>query len=115
MFLLFCLCFRRFRYGIGYHGYHSISNKNLKFNLLSTRLNSEHLVTEPILFSWTKQWYPVAVESFTDKTKPNEIQLLGNNLVLWHNNKDKKWTTFSDVCPHRGDSYLFFVNIFTIY
>eukprot|EP01035_Chromulina_nebulosa_P016951 gene16951-22443_t len=54
----------------------------------------------PETFSWTKQWYPIAVSEYTDKTKPNELDLLGNKVVLWYDGN--KWNTFADVCPHRG-------------
>ena len=51
-------------------------------------------------FDWEKQWYPMAVEEFTDKKKSHAIMFLGNNVVLWHNGE--KWSVFEDACPHRG-------------
>ena len=51
-------------------------------------------------FDWEKQWYPLAVEEFTDKKKSHAMMFLGNNIVLWHDGK--KWSVFEDACPHRG-------------
>jgi phenylpropionate dioxygenase-like ring-hydroxylating dioxygenase large terminal subunit len=51
-------------------------------------------------FDWEKQWYPIAVEKFTDKQKSHKISLLGNDLVLWYNGNT--WSVFEDRCPHRG-------------
>ena len=50
-------------------------------------------------FSWTKQWYAVTLLNGVDKTRPNAIELLGKNLVLWYH--DGTWTCFADECPHR--------------
>jgi phenylpropionate dioxygenase-like ring-hydroxylating dioxygenase large terminal subunit len=52
-------------------------------------------------FSWTKQWYPVAVAKLIDPTRPNAIQLLGKNLVVWLDNLGE-WRCFEDRCPHRS-------------
>ena len=49
---------------------------------------------------WTKQWYTLAVEEFTDKKKSHAMMFLGNNIVLWHDKN--KWNVFEDACPHRG-------------
>jgi phenylpropionate dioxygenase-like ring-hydroxylating dioxygenase large terminal subunit len=106
---LFCISLN---YGWVFHSF--ATKKSVKFRLFSTldELSIEHHAVEDVeesstvkklndqTFSWIKQWYPVAVDSFTDRTKPNEVQLLGNQLVLWHNGEE--WCTFSDVCPHRG-------------
>ena len=51
-------------------------------------------------FDWEKQWYPLAVEEFTDKKKSHAMMFLGNNVILWHNGE--KWSVFEDACPHRG-------------
>ena len=51
-------------------------------------------------FQWTKQWYPVAVADFLDRSRPHAIQLLGKDLVLWQDNADR-WHCFEDFCPHR--------------
>ena len=50
-------------------------------------------------FSWTKQWYAVTLLDCIDKTRPNAIELLGKNFVLWYH--DGTWTCFADQCPHR--------------
>jgi phenylpropionate dioxygenase-like ring-hydroxylating dioxygenase large terminal subunit len=40
-------------------------------------------------FQWTKQWYPVAVVDFLDRSRPHKIELLGKELVLWRDGTDK--------------------------
>lgn len=51
-------------------------------------------------FDWYRTWYPVAAMSALKPDKPNAVQLLGMNLVVW---KDKQgtWRCFEDLCPHR--------------
>ncbi|MGB3558188.1 MAG: Rieske 2Fe-2S domain-containing protein [Geitlerinemataceae cyanobacterium] len=56
--------------------------------------------SEAETFSWTKQWYPLAVVDFLDPTRPHSIQLLGKDLVLWRDGSGK-WRCFDDACPHR--------------
>ena len=51
-------------------------------------------------FQWEQQWWPVAVEEFTDPSKPHKMMLLGNDVVIW--NDGENWRTFEDSCPHRG-------------
>lgn len=51
-------------------------------------------------YNWEKQWYPLILSHVTDKSRPHSMQLLGKNVVLWHNGTD--WQAFSDSCPHRG-------------
>ncbi|KAL3160408.1 hypothetical protein ABBQ32_010732 [Trebouxia sp. C0010 RCD-2024] len=51
-------------------------------------------------FSWTKQWYPVALDKDLETYRPNAIKLLGKDLVLWKDG-DSEWRCFDDVCPHR--------------
>ena len=63
---------------------------------LDVRLNNPPTT----FFDWKKQWYPIAVEEFTDKTKPHHMQILGSDVVLW--NDGKSWRVFEDSCPHRG-------------
>jgi len=61
----------------------------------------EHLVEKTEEFSWTKQWYPVAVADMIDPTKPHPVTLLGTDLVVWYDSVAKKWNVFEDKCPHR--------------
>lgn len=61
---------------------------------------NEQFGQESETFQWTKQWYPVAVTEFLDPTRPHQIQLLGQELVLWRD-KSSKWHCFADFCPHR--------------
>lgn len=63
-------------------------------------LSNEHTETPTVNFDWNKQWYPVAVENYLDSKRPNSIQLLGNDLVVWFDGKS--WVTFEDRCPHRA-------------
>lgn len=51
-------------------------------------------------YSWTKQWYPVALAKDLETYRPNAIKLLGKNLVVWMG-KDEQWHCFDDACPHR--------------
>lgn len=51
-------------------------------------------------FDWSQQWYPLAVDEFTDKSRSHALMLLGNNVVLWHDGA--RWSVFEDACPHRG-------------
>mgnify|MGYP003322143092 CR=1 FL=1 len=55
---------------------------------------------DPDAYSWTKQWYPVAVVDVLDETKPHPTTLLGIDLVVWKNG-DGSWSVFEDKCPHR--------------
>jgi hypothetical protein len=55
---------------------------------------------EASVFDWERQWYPIAVDEYTDKSRPHKMQLLGNDVVLWHDTK--QWRVFDDSCPHRG-------------
>lgn len=74
-------------------------------------------------FSWTSQWYPIAVEADLPKDRPVPIKLLGRRLVLWwageegddggeegekggrkKEAKKKKgghWSCLDDACSHR--------------
>lgn len=59
-----------------------------------------HSSSEQPFFQWTKQWYPLAVVDYLDPSKPNPIQLLGKDLVLWRD-RTNTWRCFEDACPHR--------------
>tara|TARA_Y100000389_G_scaffold73260_1_gene69930 strand:- start:6004 stop:7632 length:1629 start_codon:yes stop_codon:yes gene_type:complete len=52
-------------------------------------------------FDWKKNWYPIALESVTDKTKPFEFTLLGNSLVIWWDKNISKWCATDNKCSHR--------------
>ena len=60
---------------------------------------AQSLNKEP--FCWEKQWYAVAVASTMDPTRPNPVQLLGKNLVVWMDGTGQ-WQCFEDRCPHRA-------------
>ena len=50
-------------------------------------------------FTWSKNWYPVAVASLLEKDKPNKVTLLGRDYVVWY--ADDMWNAAKDECPHR--------------
>ena len=52
-------------------------------------------------YAWEAQWWPVAFERVTDKTKPHAFELLGKPLVYWWNPVGKQWQATVDTCPHR--------------
>ena len=60
----------------------------------------ESLKSTDKIFNWEKQWYPLAVEAYTDKNKTHPLMFLGNDVVLW--NDGNHWRVFEDSCPHRG-------------
>jgi pheophorbide a oxygenase len=53
----------------------------------------------PSPFSWTRQWYPLAVAADLDVRKPHAITLLGTPLALFHDGG--AWRALADDCPHR--------------
>jgi phenylpropionate dioxygenase-like ring-hydroxylating dioxygenase large terminal subunit len=63
-------------------------------------LKDEQQQPEAEIFSWTKQWYPVAVVEFLDPARPHGMQLLGKDIVLWRDGTGN-WRCFEDFCPHR--------------
>ena len=69
-------------------------------NLQADTLGSIELLPEDTSFQWAKQWYPIAVIDYLDPSRPNAIQLLGEDLVLWQDGAGA-WRCFEDVCPHR--------------
>lgn len=58
-----------------------------------------HITQEPV--QWTKNWYPVAIPSLLDRTRPNPVSLLGRHLVVWVDGEGQ-WRCFEDRCPHRA-------------
>ena len=54
---------------------------------------------EPPPFDWQRQWYPMLVDTQTDKSRPHKATLLGVNIVLWHDGEN--WHAANDLCPHR--------------
>lgn len=81
-----------------------------RLSLDSTHDSSQQVETAPSIaeaetaipeqFQWTQQWYPVAVVEFLDPKSPHAIQLLGKDLVIWHDQQGE-WHCFEDRCPHR--------------
>jgi phenylpropionate dioxygenase-like ring-hydroxylating dioxygenase large terminal subunit len=53
-------------------------------------------------FSWSKQWYPMAFSSVTDRTIPHRLELFGEPMVLWWDPTRERWCAMSDSCPHRA-------------
>ena len=85
--------FRLHRY---FHSLHVATSFQQETNDISEDMS----VSSGKQMDWTKQWYPLAVEEFTDKKKSHAMMFLGNNVVLWHDKN--KWNVFEDACPHRG-------------
>ena len=52
-------------------------------------------------FSWTKQWWPLAVPEHLDPGRPHSLRLLGKELVVWYDKNSAQWKVFEDACPHR--------------
>ncbi|EWM25140.1 pheophorbide a oxygenase [Nannochloropsis gaditana] len=50
---------------------------------------------------WQAQWWPIAFESVTDKTRPYPFELLSIPIVIWWDNNGKRWNAVKDACPHR--------------
>src|SRR6056297_1946692 len=40
---------------------------------------------------WQAQWWPIAFESVTDKTRPYPFELLSIPIVIWWDNNGKRW------------------------
>lgn len=57
----------------------------------------KELCSEDKSFEWAKQWYPVAVINFLDRSCPQTVTLLGKNLILWQEFSGK-WRCFKDPC-----------------
>ena len=66
------------------------------------RLQSE-LLSPKSDFTWSKNWYPVAVASLLEEDKPNKVTLLGRDYVVWY--ADGMWNAAKDECPHRWDAW----------
>ena len=76
------------------------------------RLSSNLAVENKREFSWSKQWYPLAVEDQLDPTKPQLVHILGKRLVLWRDDSavgnetsaGGDWRAVDEACPHRSSS-----------
>lgn len=62
--------------------------------------NTPEAADEQGSFSWTKQWYPVAIVEDLEVSKPTSVKLFGKSLVLWRDAAEV-WQCFADTCPHR--------------
>lgn len=60
------------------------------------------ILTMNTLFNWHNQWYPIAIQKFTDRTKPFKTTVLDTSLVTWYDRNTEYWNTLIDRCPHRG-------------
>ena len=63
--------------------------------------NIPEAADEQSSFSWTKQWYPVAIVEDLEVSKPTSVKLFGKSLVLWRDAAEV-WQCFADTCPHRS-------------
>ncbi|EKX38158.1 hypothetical protein GUITHDRAFT_50255, partial [Guillardia theta CCMP2712] len=50
--------------------------------------------------SWL-DWYPVSPAKDLKKDQPNQVVLLGLDLVVWWHQPSGTWSCFADECPHR--------------
>ena len=55
------------------------TNMLFRFNHINKRKCTINMINN---YDWKKNWYPIALEDRTDKTKPFEFTLLGTNLVI---------------------------------
>lgn len=52
-------------------------------------------------FNWQEVWHPLHYVRDLDKNKPTPFTLLGQDLVIWWEEKTSTWRVFVDRCPHR--------------
>jgi phenylpropionate dioxygenase-like ring-hydroxylating dioxygenase large terminal subunit len=52
-------------------------------------------------FDLLEAWYPIHYEEDLDQTKPNRFTLLDQDLVIWWQAAEQKWSVMIDQCPHR--------------
>jgi phenylpropionate dioxygenase-like ring-hydroxylating dioxygenase large terminal subunit len=57
--------------------------------------------SDPEKFVVDEAWYPVFYLADLIKSKPTPFTLLGQDLVIWWDQKAQLWRAFSDRCPHR--------------
>lgn len=70
--------------------------------LRSDSTERSHLPSKPAQpYSWTKQWYPVAIVADLPTDRPTAIKLLGKDLVIWTSGRGQ-WQCFDNICPHRS-------------
>jgi phenylpropionate dioxygenase-like ring-hydroxylating dioxygenase large terminal subunit len=79
-------------------------NHNLfypKLNFKNNKFKNFKMLSNFDTFNWKKNWYPIALEDRTDKTKPFEFTLLGNSLVIWWDKLNNEWCSTDNQCSHR--------------
>lgn len=74
------------------------TNMLFRFNNINKRKCTINMINN---YDWKKNWYPIALEDRTDKTKPFEFTLLGTNLVIWWDKYLQKWCATDNKCSHR--------------
>ncbi|MBE9221475.1 Rieske 2Fe-2S domain-containing protein [Cyanobacterium stanieri LEGE 03274] len=52
-------------------------------------------------FNYQEVWYPVFFVEDLQKNRPNSFTLLGEDIVIWWEEKTSQWRVFTDKCPHR--------------
>ncbi len=67
---------------------------------MSQQGESSKVMEQSETFSYRDYWYPVMPLSLIDAKKPHHIQLLGEDMVLWHDGHG--WKCFNNTCPHRN-------------
>jgi len=56
---------------------------------------------DPAKFDWKEAWYPVHYVADLDPKVPTPFTLLGEDIVLWWEQKSQTWHAMADQCPHR--------------
>jgi phenylpropionate dioxygenase-like ring-hydroxylating dioxygenase large terminal subunit len=56
---------------------------------------------DPARFDCTEVWYPVYYLEDLNPATPNKFTLLGQDLVIWWDEKADCWRAMADQCPHR--------------
>lgn len=51
--------------------------------------------------NYFEQWWPVAVVSLTDASRPHQVTVLGMQMALWYDPVAQTWSAVKDACPHR--------------
>eukprot|EP01026_Neomeris_dumetosa_P056729 TRINITY_DN51_c0_g1_i1.p1 TRINITY_DN51_c0_g1~~TRINITY_DN51_c0_g1_i1.p1 ORF type:complete len:509 (-),score=32.37 TRINITY_DN51_c0_g1_i1:646-2172(-) len=99
------------KFHISRQNYHLNTNLRRRIipsiSTIDTETTSQSILTEESIqkepsdqFQWAKQWYPIQSLINLEADRPNQLQLLGRDLVVWQDG-ERQWRCFEDKCPHR--------------